>query len=71
LSTSADHIEPKYGGGVGTDGSTRYLNLSKTVFATRKRLSIRKMNHVLTALDLFSEMGRMPATERAKFFSCS
>jgi excisionase family DNA binding protein len=26
------------------------------------------MNHALTAQDLFSEMGRMPATERAKFF---
>jgi excisionase family DNA binding protein len=26
------------------------------------------MNHALTAQDLFSEMRRMPATERAKFF---
>ena len=26
------------------------------------------MNHSLTAQDLFSEMRRMPATERAKFF---
>ena len=26
------------------------------------------MNHALTAQDLFSEMQRMPATERAKFF---
>ena len=26
------------------------------------------MNHALTAQDLFSEMLRMPATERAKFF---
>ena len=26
------------------------------------------MNHALTAEDLFSEMRRMPATERAKFF---
>lgn len=27
------------------------------------------MNHALTAQDLFSEMKRMPATERVKFFS--
>ena len=26
------------------------------------------MNHALTAQDLFSEMRRMPATERVKFF---
>ena len=26
------------------------------------------MNHALTAQDLFSEMRRLPATERAKFF---
>jgi len=26
------------------------------------------MNHALTAQDLFSEMRRMPVTERAKFF---
>ena len=28
-----------------------------------------KMSHALTAQDLFSEMMRMPATERVKFFS--
>jgi len=27
------------------------------------------MNHALTAQDLFSELKRMPATERVKFFS--
>lgn len=27
------------------------------------------MNHALTAQDLFSEMKRMPSTERIKFFS--
>ena len=27
------------------------------------------MNHALTAQDLFTEMKRMPATERVKFFS--
>ena len=27
------------------------------------------MNHALTAEDLFSEMRRMPAPERARFFS--
>jgi excisionase family DNA binding protein len=27
------------------------------------------MNHALTAQDLFSEMKRMPSTERVKFFS--